>query len=290
MLQQTQVATVIPYFERWLNRFPNVQTLANASQDDVLKLWEGLGYYRRARNLYKTAQIVANERNGVFPNTYENWLELPGVGPYTAAAISSIVDNEGVVAVDGNVKRVAARLFKLNVPEEKHVRKLLTPFLPAQNPGDFNEALMELGATVCTKSAPTCLFCPIQDHCQAFAAGTVEAYPQPKVKMKRPHYERYALIDLKDDALWLRQRGEDEMLNGLWGFVLVDKKPQGAELLPSVKHAYTHFSQTITSALAEVPQNTEGKYVRITELNTIALSTLDHKILKVLQGQQLITL
>ena len=289
MLQQTQVATVIPYFERWLERFPNVQTLADASQDDVLKLWEGLGYYRRARNLYKTAQIVAHKKGSIFPETYEDWLELPGVGPYTAAAISSIVNGEGVVAVDGNVKRVAARLFKLDVPEEKHVRELLTPFIPKKNPGDFNEALMELGATVCTKSSPTCLFCPVQETCQAFVSGEVEAYPKPKVKIKRPHYERYALVDLKEDALWLYQRSEDEMLNGLWGFILVDEKPKRANLLPPVKHAYTHFSQTITPALAQMPQNTDGEYVQVSELSNLALSTLDHKILTVLEGQKLIT-
>ena len=286
MLQQTQVATVIPYFERWLARFPNLETLANAPLDDVLKMWEGLGYYRRARNLHKAARVVF-ERGGTFPETYEGWLELPGVGPYTAAAVSSIVNGEAVVAVDGNVKRVAARLFRLDTPNEKEVRELLTPYLPEEAPGDFNEALMELGATVCTKAAPACLFCPVQEHCQAFAAGEVDEFPKPKVRLERPHYTRYALVNFEDDALWLRQRSEDEMLNGLWGFVLTDEKPAGKPL-PPVNHAYTHFSQTVTPVLANVPEDVEGCFVNPTQLDTLALSTLDHKILGVLREAKLL--
>ena len=286
MLQQTQVATVIPYFERWLERFPNLETLATAPLDDVLKVWEGLGYYRRARNLHRAAQVVF-EKGGAFPTTYEGWLELPGVGSYTAAAVSSIVNGERVVAVDGNVKRVAARLFKLDVPNEKEVRQLLTPYLPEENPGDFNEALMELGATVCTKAAPACLFCPVQEQCQAFAAGEVSEFPKPKKRLERPHYTRYALVDVRDNALWLRQRSEDEMLNGLWGFVLTDEKPAGKSF-PAVNHAYTHFSQTITPVLAHVSEDAEGRFVGLLELDTLALSTLDHKIISVLRTAELI--
>ena len=286
MLQQTQVATVIPYFERWLERFPDLETLATAPLDDVLKLWEGLGYYRRARNLHRAAQVVF-ERGGIFPKTYEGWLELPGVGPYTAAAVSSIVNGERVVAVDGNVKRVAARLFMLDVPNEKEVRQLLTPYLPKENPGDFNEALMELGATVCTKAAPACLFCPVQEHCQAFAAGEVSEFPKPKKRLERPHYTRYALVDFKNGTLWLRQRSENEMLNGLWGFVLSDEKPAGKSL-PAVNHAYTHFSQTVTPVFTNVPEDTEGRFVSLLELDTLALSTLDHKIISVLREAKLL--
>ena len=286
MLQQTQVATVVPYFERWLERFPDLATLATAPLDDVLKLWEGLGYYRRARNLHRAAQVVFENRSS-FPETYEGWLELPGVGPYTAAAVSSIVDGERAVAVDGNVKRVAARLFRLDVPEEKEVRQLLTPYLPEENPGDFNEALMELGATVCTKAAPACLFCPVQEKCQAFAAGEVDKFPKPKKRLERPHYTRYALVDFKDGALWLRQRSENEMLNGLWGFVLTDEKPAGKSL-PAVNHAYTHFSQTVTPVLAQVSEDVKGNFVSLTELDTLALSTLDRKILDVLREAKLL--
>ena len=280
MLQQTQVKTVIPYYERWLNIFPNVQDLAEAPLDDVLKQWEGLGYYRRARNLHRAAQLVAFERDGVFPDSYEAWLELPGVGPYAAAAISSILNSESVVSVDGNVKRVAARLFLIeDVPGAKDVRVRLTPYLPAENPGDFNEALMELGATICTKRKPMCTFCPVQAVCQAYAAGRTGELPVMAKRKVRPHYERYAILHIKENSLWLRRRGEDEMLNGLWGFVLVDEEPRGKQLA-KVKHAYTHFSLEVTPVLTNAPEDAEGEFVKLKNVNDLALSTLDRKILE----------
>ena len=286
MLQQTQVATVVPYFERWLARFPDVRSLAAAPVDDVLKLWEGLGYYRRARNLHRAAQIVAFEREGVFPTTYEAWLGLPGVGPYTAAAVASIVDGEGVVAVDGNVKRVAARVFGLvGVVGEKEVRRLFTPYLP-ENPGDFNEALMELGATVCTPRNPACEACPLTNTCTAFQENRVAELPTPKPKRARPHRERYAVVDVKNGSVWLRQRTPEEMLPGLWGFVLTEEEPSG-ETLPAAEHVYTHFSTRVTPVLTPHGKH-EGGYVKIGELETLALSTLDHKILNILRAAQLL--
>ena len=289
MLQQTQVATVVPYFERWLKRFPDVQSLAAAPVDDVLKLWEGLGYYRRARNLHRAAQVVAAER-GIFPNTYEGWLGLPGVGPYTAAAVASIVNGERVVAVDGNVKRVAARVFGLSgVVNEKEVRRLFTPHLP-ENPGDFNEALMELGATVCTPRHPACGACPLANICVALRENRVAELPTPKPKRARPHRERYAVIDLKntgeDTALWLRQRTPEEMLPGLWGFVLTEDEPVG-ETLSAAEHVYTHFSTRVTPVLTSHGRY-EGRYVAVSELECLALSTLDHKILAILRAAQVL--
>ncbi|MGL4608204.1 MAG: A/G-specific adenine glycosylase [Trueperaceae bacterium] len=280
MLQQTQVATVIPYFERWLQTFPTLYGLAEASLDDVLKQWEGLGYYRRARHLHQTAQKIVLERKGIFPTTYERWLELPGIGPYTAAAISSIVNGESVLVVDGNVKRVAARLFMLKgVISEKIAKKRLAPFLPQTRPGDFNEALMELGATVCTPKTPQCNTCPVQTFCKAYQKGRVANYPTPKLKKETPRHHRYALICVKNNKLWLRQRGEREMLSGLWGFVLVDDKPKG-KLLEDVKHSYSHFHLTVTPVLGSIPRKTEGRFFPLNTLETFALSTLDHKILE----------
>ena len=283
MLQQTQVKTVIPYFNNWLERFPSVKTLANASLDEVLKQWEGLGYYRRAKNLHKAAQLVTFELNGNFPNSYEGWLELPGIGPYSAAAISSILNNKAVVAVDGNVTRVAARLFLLEGnPKAKSVREKLSEFISQDNPGAFNEGMMELGATLCKKQNPDCLYCPINKYCQAYQQGRTTEFPQPRARSKRPHYEKYALIDIKNKQIWLRQRRENEMLNSLWGFVLIDEKPNDAKKLERVKHAYTHFSLGVTPVIQKAKKQ-EGQYVSIDSLNTIALSTLDHKILKVIQ-------
>ncbi len=281
MLQQTQVKTVMPYFNNWLDHFPDVQSLAKASLDDVLKQWEGLGYYRRAKNLYKAANIVTFELEGQFPTTYNKWLELPGVGPYSAAAISSIVNNEAVAAVDGNVKRVAARLFllegKLN---EKEVQRTLNSFVSTDQPGAFNEAMMELGATLCKKQTPDCLNCPISKYCKAYIQKRTQEFPTPTVKTKRPHHEKYAVIDIKDDKIWLRQRSESEMLNGLWGFVLKDEVDECCQKLERVSHAYTHFSLGVTPTI-DVATQEDGCYVLFNEIENLALSTLDHKILNV---------
>lgn len=283
-MQQTQVATVLPYFERWLKKFPTIQGLAEAPLDHVLKQWEGLGYYRRARNLHKAARVVALERNGVFPITYEGWLELPGIGPYTAAAISSIVNGEKVLVVDGNVKRVVARLFTIKGEiSEQTAKKKLEPFLPDDKPGDFNEGVMELGATICTPKNPKCLFCPVSEHCKAYQTGKVAKFPSPKPKKQVPQRHKYALVHVKGESLWLRQRGDNELLGGLWGFVLVDDLPKGAKSLENVTHVYTHFKLTVTPVISKVPKNSEGRFVSKTELATFALSNLDYKVLEVLR-------
>jgi A/G-specific adenine glycosylase len=283
MLQQTQVVTVIPYFERWLKHFPTVQALAKAPLDKVLKQWEGLGYYRRARMLHQSAQILSKQG---FPTTYEGWLEIPGVGPYTAAAISSIVNAEAVVAVDGNVKRVVARLFMISDVSETKAKELLEPLIAQKRPGDFNEAMMELGATICTPRNPKCPECPVNSYCHAFTKNRVSEFPAPKVKAAIPHHKKYAVIYLHKNKLHLRQRSQDEMLNGLWGFILEDKKPSG-ETLPKVNHAYTHFRLTVTPVIVS-SKPTIGKLVKQETLETLALSTLDHKILDVLRQLEIL--
>jgi A/G-specific adenine glycosylase len=283
MLQQTQVTTVIPYFERWLKKFPTVQTLASAPIDEVLKQWEGLGYYRRARNLHKAAQIITFEKKGGFPRSYEGWKELPGIGSYTAAAISSIVNGEKVLAVDGNVKRVAARLFMIKGEvTEKEAKKRLEPYLPQVNSGDFNEALMELGATICTPKNPKCLFCPVNTYCKAYQKGQVDKFPQSKIRKETPQRQRYALISIQNNAIWLRQRSETEMLSGLWGFVLVEGRPKG-RFLAKVSHSYTHFRLTVTPVVTKIPKETEGRFIPLNELDKYALSTLDYKVLEVVK-------
>ncbi len=282
MLQQTQVRTVIPFFERWLKRFPHVSALAEAPLDEVLKAWEGLGYYRRARLLHAGAQEVAKDYEGHLPERYEELLGLPGVGTYTAAAIASLAFGEDVLAVDGNVKRVAARLFALpGVVAEKEAKKTLLPHLPRGQAGAFNEALMELGATVCTPKSPLCSNCPISKDCLAFQRGDVSSFPEPKKKKKVPHVKRYALVYERGDSLCLRQRSQDEMLGGLWGFPLVDDAPTG-ERLEEVQHAYTHFKITVTPVLVEdEPEQSEA--ISPTSLPELALSKLDHKILDTLR-------
>lgn len=281
MLQQTQVVSALPYYQRWLARFPTVQALAEAPLDEVLKQWEGLGYYRRARHLHRAARRIA-ERGGRFPESYEGWLELPGVGPYTAAALASMLSRERVLAVDGNVKRLAARLFALEgeVTAER-ARSALAPQLDGARPGDFNEALMDLGATVCTPKAPKCSSCPLSASCLAFRTGRVRELPTPKAKPARPHRERYAVIDLQDGHVWLRQRPPEEMLSGLWGFALVESPPANARAVAPVTHAYTHFSTTVTPVVM-TSAGLEGRFVPLAEVERLALSALDRKILAAL--------
>lgn len=279
MLQQTQVGTVVPYFERWLERFPDVSTLAEAPLGEVLKAWEGLGYYRRARLLHAGAQEVVRDYGGRLPERYEDLLRLPGIGTYTAAAIGSLAFNEDVLAVDGNVKRVAARLFALpGVVTEKTVKDHLLPHLPRGRAGEFNEALMELGATLCTPRSPLCHTCPISEDCAALQRGRVADFPQPKAKKKVPHLKRYALIYQEDSSLYLRQRSQNEMLGGLWGFPLVEDAPAGKRL-NIVRHAYTHFKITVTPVLHE-EQPEDAEPVSRTSISKLALSKLDHKILQ----------
>ena len=288
MLQQTQVATVVPYFERWLGRFPTLQALADAPLDDVLKAWEGLGYYRRARFLHEAAKKVHRDYGGNLPKSYDELLTLPGIGTYSAAAVASLAFGEDVLAVDGNVKRVASRLFTLPQPTEKAVKEALLPHLPKGQAGAFNEALMELGALVCTPRTPRCDACPVSGHCKAFRTGRVAEFPPPKPKKKVPHVRRYALIKVDNGRLWLKQRGKDEMLGGLWGFPLLEEASEEAgegERLEHVTHAYTHFKVTATPVLvAKTPE--DGVFVPIEDLSKLALSKVDHKILEVYLASQ----
>lgn len=292
MLQQTRVATALPYYERWLARFPTVQALAEAPLESVLKQWEGLGYYRRARHLHRSAQLIAAQ-GGRFPTTYQGWLELPGVGPYTAAALASMLAGERVLAVDGNVKRLAARLFALEGEvTAARTRATFAPHLQGTAPGDFNEALMDLGATVCTPKAPACPICPLQACCSAYRSGRVEAFPTPKVRATKPHRLRYAVVAVQDGALWLRRRRHDEMLPGLWGFVLLSTRPASGQMLEPVSHGYTHFDTTVTPVvISDAPSDMglEGAFVTAEAVEELALSRLDRKILAVLRDAGIVT-
>lgn len=279
MLQQTQVKTVIPYFNRWLKAFPNLKAFANADLDDVLKLWEGLGYYRRARNLHKAAQIVVKEHNSKMPTSAEELSKLPGIGSYTSAAIASLAYGEDILAVDGNIKRVASRLFCIaGEITEKEVKAHLEAHLPKGKAGAFNESLMELGATICTPKNVGCESCPLQKYCQAFQKNVVADFPSPKIKKKVPHKIRFGLVYLKKDKVFLQQRDDSGMLAGLWGFPLHEKETAGL-MLPEVKHAYTHFKITVTPILTKTKPKGAGELISLNKIETLALSTLDHKIL-----------
>jgi A/G-specific adenine glycosylase len=229
MLQQTQVATVVPYFRRFLERFPTIQSLADADEQDVLRTWQGLGYYSRARNLRLAARFVGERFGGQIPPNVEDLRRLPGVGRYTAGAVASLAFDRCAPIVDGNVARVVCRIDRMETdPREKAMLELLwtraAELVPASCPGDFNSALMELGATVCTPRAPKCLLCPVQQHCEAFAAGVQERIPVPREDKPRPLLRRRTYCIRRTDpggvVRWLiEQRPPKGRWAGMWQFV-----------------------------------------------------------------------
>lgn len=227
MLQQTRVETVIPYYERWFAQFPTLLDLAAAPQDQVLKAWEGLGYYSRARNLHRAVQAVAERFGGEVPDDEEAVRSLPGVGPYTAGAILSIAFNRSVPAVDGNVMRVLSRLFRIGddimKPKTREgMERLIRTMIPEGQASAFNQALMELGALVCTPSSPKCLACPVAEFCQAFQHGEQSAFPI-KAKAKPPkEIDLVAVVIEQGGRFLVQRRPEEGLLGGLWVFPMVE--------------------------------------------------------------------
>ncbi|MFD1333830.1 A/G-specific adenine glycosylase, partial [Methylopila musalis] len=219
MLQQTTVKAAGPYFLRFLERFPDVASLARAPLDDVLKLWAGLGYYSRARNLHACAIAVMERHGGRFPETEAELLALPGVGPYTAAAIAAIAFDRPAVVVDGNVERVMARLFAVEeaMPAAKpKLRALAAGVAPVRRPGDYAQATMDLGATLCTPKKPACALCPWDDPCRARAAGAPETYPRKSAKAARPQRFGVAFwVERADGAVLVRARPPKGLLGGM---------------------------------------------------------------------------
>ncbi len=254
MLQQTQVATVIPYYRRFLARFPGVKALATATLDDVLTLWSGLGYYTRARNLHAAARAVVALHRGRFPRTREALESLPGLGRSTAAAIAVFAFGEREAILDGNVKRVLARYFAVSGhPGEKRVDKRLWALAESEVPGKnieaYTQALMDLGAGVCTRKRPACSTCPLSETCKAYARGKAEAYPRPRPRKKRPVRNTSMLLLLREGDVLLEKRPLTGVWGGLWCFPEI---PPGSEkfavkkTLPVLRHEFTHFTLDIT--------------------------------------------
>ena len=260
MLQQTQVATVIPYFERFMERFPDVQTLAAAPLDEVLALWAGLGYYARARNLHKAARQVVDERGGNFPDTLEAVMALPGIGRSTAGAILSLGSGQHHPILDGNCKRVLARVHTVEGwPGESAVLKelwrLAERYTPAERCRDFNQAMMDLGATVCTRARPACLLCPLNVGCEAYRTGTQEQYPAPKPRKELPIRRVRMLLLEREGAVLLQRRPPSGIWGGLWSLPectpeadweavcreQVGLEPLAWQALPVLRHTFSHF-------------------------------------------------
>jgi len=277
MLQQTRVETVIPYFERWMNRFPSVQELAVASEQEVLSLWEGLGYYSRARNLHKAARIVVDKYSGELPQDLSALRKLPGIGRYTVGAIASMAFSLDVATLDGNLRRVFSRVFNVSEPAdapvgEKILWALAEKHLPKGHAGDYNQALMDLGATLCLSHNPACLDCPLRDLCKARALGLQEQRPVLKPKAKVPHYIVTAAILKRDGKVLIAKRPSKGLLGGMWEFpggkvkrgetfetclTREIREELGAEIhvgeaFGIYRHAYTHFRITLHAFLCEL--------------------------------------
>jgi A/G-specific adenine glycosylase len=315
MAQQTRLETMLPYYQRWMASFPTIEDLAAASQQDVLNLWEGLGYYSRARNLHKAAQIIAQEYGGELPADVKTLCALPGIGRYTAGAIASIAFGLDEPAVDGNVKRVLARVFRVEDPVdtttgEKRIWALASAHLPPGQAGDYNQALMELGATVCLPNSPDCAQCPIQGDCRAHAAGCQIEYPRRKPRAKIPHYTVTAAVIRRGRRVLIAQRAQDDMFGGMWEFP-GGKQEDGESLKACLKReikeelgvkikvseeigvfntTYTHFSVTLHAFECQLDGGTprpvevdDLRWVTVDDLDDFPMSKLDRLISQELQ-------
>ncbi len=270
MLQQTTVAAVKDYFHRFTTRWPTVSALANADDADVMAEWAGLGYYARARNLLKCARLIAFEYDSVFPQTASELIKLPGIGPYTAAAIASIAFDETATVMDGNVERVMSRLHDEHAPLPNSKPVLFSyaeQHTPTTRPGDYAQAVMDLGATICTPKSPTCAICPLKSVCRAFSAGTETELPKKTPKKPKPTRHGIAYIAIRSDgAVLLETRPNKGLLGGMlgwptteWGDAITPAPPIEADwitLNTTVRHTFTHFHLELQVATSNVELET----------------------------------
>jgi len=294
MLQQTTVATVRDYFARFMARWPTVADLAAAEDADVMAEWAGLGYYARARNLLKCARVIVVEHGGNFPADHEALLKLPGIGPYTAAAVSSIAFDLPHAVLDGNVERVMARMYNIHtpLPDAKPVLMAKAEALtPASRPGDYAQAVMDLGATICTPRNPACGICPWRDPCVARAEGTAAVLPQKTPKKTKPVRHGTVYLAQRDDGAWLLEtRPEKGLLGGMLGWPgpeWVDTSlplPVGAPIAADwqvaageVRHTFTHFHLILRVMVAGVPAETPGHFIAAQDFRPSDLPTVMRK-------------
>ena len=302
--------TVVPYYERFVRAFPSVAALARAPLGRVLRLWAGLGYYTRARNLHRAARIIAHEHGGRFPQTADEWRQLPGIGRYTAGAIASIANGERVPAVDGNVQRVLARLWRIDgIVEERSTQARIwghaTAMLPQRSPGDFNQALMELGARICTPRRPQCDACPVRRWCAACAGGVQAELPRRRAKRPAVRVDAVAAVLRRGDRILMVRRPETGLLAGLWTLPGGDI-PDGAspaEALRSwagarlgveievdghcatVQHAFTHRRLNVSVQACRLVRgclrDTDAvRWVNQAELAQLPLASVDQKLMR----------
>ena len=307
MLQQTQVATAIPYYNRWIKRFPNALVLSQTPYNEVLKLWEGLGYYSRCKNIYQTSKIIKNS----FPDTYIDLIKLPGIGDYTAKTILAIAFNKSEVGIDTNLERISFRLLGLKKRSkfnQNRARKFLENVQDRESPGDFNQALMDLGSSICQSHYVNCSICPISDNCKAFLSLDPIGYPEPKKQKLIPTIKVSTCIVRHKNKLLILQRPIDKMLGGLWEFPggKIEKNEssknavirevfeetnlsiKNPKYIGEVKHQYSHFKVNISLFLIHIDSETsletrqEYKWVTRKKLDSFALPKANYKMLEIL--------
>ncbi|MDH3216275.1 MAG: A/G-specific adenine glycosylase [Candidatus Krumholzibacteria bacterium] len=311
MLQQTQVNTVVPYFERFVEKYPDVRTLASAELQDILKSWEKMGYYARARNLHAAARVLANNGLNNVPPDLDAFRELPGVGDYIAAAVFSIARDHPVAVVDGNVKRVLSRLFLIDLPistsaANREFKGAATRLLDRRRAGDFNQAMMELGATLCRPKRPLCDRCPVSPHCEAFPVGRQAELPVRARRRAVPKYHVAIGIISKDRRILITQRQPTGHLGGLWEFpggkVRPGESPQDAcareieeevnlcvevtDYLIHIEHAYSHFkigvdvyACTYTAGDVKLQGPADYRWILLDEIDEYPFPGANHKFL-----------
>jgi len=311
MLQQTKVETVIPYYHKWIRTYPDILSVYNSNESSLLKSWEGLGYYSRCRNFHKAAKIVCEKYNAKIPDSWEIFRSLPGVGDYTAGAVLSIAFKKPFIALDGNVKRVMARILGRKKLSKHNIQRFiltLKKWLDHNRPGDFNEAMMELGACICTTRSPKCHKCPISNFCAAYKSGNPMSYPQKNKKKKIPNHIFVASL-IKEKNKILIQRRQSNMLNGLWeipnkhvnnikyindelkkyiyeqyGFQIKVKSKVG-----TISHSYSHFNMKLIllecKKIGRIKNyNQTYDWIKKSEVINYAFHKVNHKIFKLLDN------
>lgn len=299
MLQQTTVEAVKSYFEKFVKKWPDIFALAKADQEEILKAWAGLGYYSRARNLKACAVKITTDYNGIFPHSVDQLKKLPGIGDYTSAAIAAIAFNQPVAVVDGNVERVVSRIYTITMPLPKakvEIKKRTQAITPVKRPGDFAQAMMDLGASICTPRDPSCMICPIEMACGAKKQGQAEKYPVKVPKMPRPERVGVAFIAIdKNDRIYLEKRHTSGLLGGMTQIpncFSADKRysvadaPFGAnwQFSGQAHHVFTHFSLTLDVYLAKNVERKDagnGWWCPVDALQEEALPTVMKKAIKV---------
>ena len=308
MLQQTRVQTIPTYYEKWILSLPSIASVASASLNDVLKLWEGLGYYNRAKNFYKSCQIIINQYNGIIPINSKEFQKLPGVGPYIAAAVMSIAFKINIPAIDVNAIRVVSRLFmiktKQNVSSSK-IKEILYNLIDKNNPGDFNQAIMDLGREVCTALAPKCPACPISRACLSHVNSCVDKYPIKVKKSIQPKYRVAVGLIWKDKKLLIAKRPSYKLLGDLWEFpggkikekespeeCLVREANEELDIIikidsfiKTISHSYSHFSIimdafhcTFVSGVSKNIQCKDHKWILPSEIKNFPFPSASHKL------------